>query len=394
MNTSRLAAFFTLAGAWAQTPAPPFLKTTFESRPAVVLSNGALTLTVALQGGAFAKLIRTADPHALSPLWDPARAARQAGQPSGFGNSLGHFVCVDGFGRPSATEQRAGLPGHGEAHVQPWEIVHSARQGPLLTLKLIARLPLAQEVFTRTIGMADGENVIYVHSQLQSLVAFDRSVSWAEHATIGAPFLEPSVTVLDVSGKRAMTRPYEQGSAAGRRLASGKEFTWPMAPARDGSLIDLRAAPAASGSNDIVTIALESSGDLAFVTAIHPPRRLIFGYVLLPSEYPWLQDWQHFPNPLTMARGMEFSTQPFGLSRREAVEIHSLLGRPAFRWLPAETTIETSFIMFYADTPPRFAKVDAVKFDAGRLILQDSAAGERVVLPATFFEQLKGNFSK
>ena len=70
---------------------------------------------------------------------------------------------------------------------------------------LSAKLPLVQENFTRTYRVVDGENVVYVESQLESLLGFDHPLNWAEHATIGSPWLEPGVTVVDVSGSRSRT---------------------------------------------------------------------------------------------------------------------------------------------------------------------------------------------
>src|SRR5688572_2802364 len=186
-------------------------KTVFEDRPAFRLSNGKLELTVLPQGATFADLVLQDDPEKLSAIWNPIRMAREAGQKPRFGDSLGHFVCVDGFGGVSPEEQAAGLRGHGEAHRQPFEVRSFDTGGKVTTLTLSTTLPLVQELFTRTIRMVQGENVIYVHSELESLLAFDRPVVWAEHATIGSPFLEPGVTVVDMSASRAKTRPYEPG---------------------------------------------------------------------------------------------------------------------------------------------------------------------------------------
>jgi cytochrome c-type biogenesis protein CcmH/NrfG len=49
-----------------------------EDRPALVVSNDTLELTVMAEGGALANLILRDDPAKLSPLWNPARIAREA----------------------------------------------------------------------------------------------------------------------------------------------------------------------------------------------------------------------------------------------------------------------------------------------------------------------------
>src|SRR5438034_6475391 len=129
-----------LSLAFAQKDEPQ--KTTFEGEPALVLSNGALELTVLPKGSTFARLIMTNDAEKMSPLWDPIRMAREAGEKDIFQSSLGHFVCVDGFGSVSSEEEAAGLPGHGEAHERPFEMKFYGKEGRTTTLTLATKLPL------------------------------------------------------------------------------------------------------------------------------------------------------------------------------------------------------------------------------------------------------------
>ena len=63
------------------------VRSTFEQRPAVVLANDKLELTILTQGGAMVNLVLLDDPEKLSPLWNPVRMARELGQPSTFGAS-------------------------------------------------------------------------------------------------------------------------------------------------------------------------------------------------------------------------------------------------------------------------------------------------------------------
>ncbi len=80
---------------------------------------------------------------------------------------------------------------------------------------------------------------------------------------------------------------------------------------------------------------------------------------------------------------MEISTQPFDVSRREVIETHSLFGAPVFRWLPAKSTIGSRFLFFYARTPDGLRKVDDVRLENGKLIIEDHAAGKRLELAAS-----------
>ena len=296
--------------------------TTFGDRPAFVLSNDKLQLIVTRQGGSIASVVLDGDPGKLNPLWDPARMMRELGQtPRGGGGGTGHFVCVDGFGPTSAEERAAGLPGHGEAHGQMFDVVSSAKQGSTAELTIRANLPIVHENFTRSFRIVDGENVIYVDSQLENLLGFDRPVNWAEHATVGSPFLEPGQTVVDVAGSRSQTRPYPQASMGPvqRRLKSGADFAWPMAPGLNGTDIDLRTTPTELHYLDHATTLIDPSLRLGWVTALNPAKHLIVGYLFKREEYPWLQYWGNYPPTGKLSRGLEFSSQPYDVPRREAI---------------------------------------------------------------------------
>jgi len=356
---------------------------TFEGYPAVVLSNSKLELTIMTKGSTLASVILADDSEKLNPLWNPMRMARELGRPVKFDGGAGLFVCVDGFGPVSPAERAAGLPGHGEAHTETFA-VHSERQGSSTSVTLAAKLPIVQEAFTRTFRVIDGENVVYVDSELENLMGFDRPVNWAEHATIGSPFLEPGVTVVDVSGSRSQTRPYSRANFGDieRRLTSGQDFTWPMAPGLDGKLIDLRRTPEHPHFLDHAVTLLDPNRELEWVTAINPKKQLMIGYVFKRADYPWLQYWGDYPPTQKMARGMEFATQPYDVPRREAISTGKMFDTPTYRWLPAKSKIRTRFLLFYVGVPEGFNKVDDVTMKNGQIVITDRSAKKQVTLAA------------
>lgn len=341
-----------------------------DGRPVRVLSNDRLSLTLQATGGAMVRLVMRDDPAGLNPL-----------------DGLGHFVCVDGFGGVSPEERAAGLPGHGEAHRMPWEMTSSSATGGTLAVAFTATLPLVQETFRRTIRLVDGEAVVYVDSELESLVGFDRPINWAEHATIGGAFLEQGRTVTDMSAVRAMTRSYESEAVdppERHNLADYKAFAWPMAPTAAGGVVDVRVAPAMTPVMDQIASLMDPSRRLAFVTAFHPDKRALFGYVFKRIEYPWIQIWDSYPGEGRRSyRGMEFSTQPFDLPRREVIQANTLFDTPTYRWLPAKSKIQSAFVMFYTRTPDGFSRVDDVVMAQGKLTIEDRAAGKKIVLAAS-----------
>jgi hypothetical protein len=223
---------------------------------------------------------------------------------------------------------------------------------------------------------------VLVESELENLLAFDRPVNWAEHATIGAPFLEAGVTVVDFSGWRSQTRPYTaaKNGEVERRLAPGKDFSWPLAPGLDGKDVNLRGTPEHPHFLDHATTLFDPGRELEWVAAINAKKGTMIGYVLRRADYPWLQYWGYYPASGKMARGMEFGTQPYDVPRREAISTGKMFDTPTYRWLPAKAKIETRFLIFYTRAPEGFNKVDDVTMENGEIVISDHAAGKQVRL--------------
>jgi hypothetical protein len=334
-----------------------------QPRPALILGNDKLEFTVSPTGVRFNKLVmKEGDP--ISPI-----------------AALGHFLALDGFGTPSDQEKALGWPGHGEAKGVPFEIVSMSQGSPTHVVTLRGSLPLAQETVTRTIEMVDGENVVYVTTQLESNLTVDRPFSWAEHATIGPPYLEPGKVVVDMPATNCRVRPYKPGPIPGH-LVHDKDFKWPMAPTVDGSQADVRVYPTDHAWLDLASCQMDVSRRLAFVTALHLDKHLVYGYVFRRADYPWLMSWMNFTGDDRADRGMEFSSQPFDISHAETVAMSPLFGQPTFRWLPAKSKIENKFLIFYTKVPDDFTKIDDVTLAGGKLTIIDHS-GKRVVLPAS-----------
>lgn len=356
----------------------------YRGRGAILVANGQIELVILKTGGSFPSITLADDPERTNPMWDSLRADREQGRPERPTGAVGHFICVDGFGQPSGEERKAGMEGHGEAHRLEWSTEFAGESNGAGVVRQAVTLPRVRETLRREVRVLPGENIAYVSASLTSLLDFDRPVNWAEHATIGSPFLERGVTVVDISASRAMTRPREKAGINGllHRLVSGKEFEWPMAPARKGGLIDLRAAPRESHSLDHTGHRMDPDADWAFVTAVHPGKRLVLGYLFRPSEFPWLQTWESYPGDRMMARGLEFGTQAFDLPRRDVVTQGQLFGTPLYRWLPARSTVRASYLMFWARTPDGFAGVDAADWSGGVLRIRDGRSGQTIELRA------------
>ena len=202
-----------------------------------LLANDRVELTVGLTGARLLKLVLS-EGEPLSPL-----------------ATMGHFLALDGFGTPSPEERAAGMPGHGEANRVPMKTIASTESGPLRSVTLQGVLPLAQETLTRTMELVDGEQVVYVTSELESLLSVDRPVSWAEHATLGPPFLEPGKIVIDMPATRCRVRAQKAGSTG--KLAYLTDFDWPMARLTRGGEVNLLTVPPGETSLDLAACLID-----------------------------------------------------------------------------------------------------------------------------------------
>ncbi len=335
-----------------------------EGSPGLRLSNGAVELIVLLQGGSFASLTLNQDSKRANPMWDPVRMGRERGSTEAFGSSRGHFLCVDGFGPVTEAEREAGLPEHGEASKLPWELVRSTESSAAFRV----RLPLVQETLTRTITMAPNEPVVLVETEIESEVAFDRVILWAEHATIGAPFLSLGKTVVDQSAKHCRTKNY--GEPGPSRFPEGRDFEWPILEGHG----DLRRSPARSGLFEHIGCLMDESREDEFVTAIATDQNLLIGYLYRRRDFPWVQHWMHYPGDGAYAWGIEFGMQPYDATKTELVALSPMFGTPTFRWLPAKSRLSARFLMFVSKVPPDFDRVTDVRLDDGKLVIENGTS--------------------
>lgn len=346
-----------------------------EGRDAVQLSNEKIEVVITRTGGALASILLRDDRKRLNPMWNPDRLLREAGAPPRQGPGIGHFLCVDGFGPTTQEEQAAGYGFHGEAHRIELQNVQLTAH----SLAYTAHLPLVQEKLARRISLAPGEQIVLVETELESELPFDRPILWAEHGTIGAPFLGLGNVVVDQSASQCRTKPYPETARGLRTLPSGKDFLWPEAPGDQGP-VNLRQSPARDGRMDHIGCLMDPQRELEFITALNLNENLLIGYLFRRHDYPWVQHWMNYPANKAYAWGLEFGMQPYDMTKRDLYALTPMFGTPTLRWLPAKSKLRTRFFLFLTKVPAGFRKVDEVRLQTGQLVLEDRTAGQRVLL--------------
>jgi hypothetical protein len=253
---------------------------------------------------------------------------------------MGHNLCVDVFGGPSAEEAAAGVGVHGESSVVEYQV---AAEGA--GLKMSASFPLAGLRFGRAIQL-EGETV-WIRESVENLGATDRPIAWTQHVTLGPPFLANTTRFL-ASATRSQV--YEQPFGAHDYLQVGAEFDWPMAPRAGGGTADLRTYPGGSQSSAYTAHLMNPTRDEAYFAAWSPESKLLFGYVWKTAQFPWMGIWEenrsrsHAPwNGVTVTRGMEFGVSPVPETRRAMIERGKTFGVPGYAWVPARPTVAAEY---------------------------------------------------
>jgi hypothetical protein len=338
-------------------------------------------------GGHICELRHNAVP-AVNPLWippwttiDPGRYSpvkhRRVYGPPPDGKLLagiaGHSLSFDHFGPPSHEETSAGLATHGEAPSTKWRLL----QNTVATepkLRYGCTLPEAQINFTRTIALDPKNPVVYCEECAVNLSRYDRLISWNEHVTFGPPFLECKTTVFDMPATRAKVCP--RGYSERIFLKPDAEFFWPEAPRIDGGYGNLRAMPDERYGHYTAQL-LDPNLDITFISACNPRQHLLVLYAFRRADFPWVGNWEERNNRMVapwkgkvFCRGMEFSTTPFAIPRRDTVDQGRLFGELTYRWLPAKSSLAVRFLILMFEIPEDFAGVRqfAIERGLGRVV--------------------------
>ncbi|MDQ3350005.1 MAG: hypothetical protein M3545_18820, partial [Acidobacteriota bacterium] len=271
----------------------------FRGRRAASIENSALRVTVVEGGGHIAEVLDRQT--GVSALWIPPWPSIE---PAGFDpqsdlsygkNSearllagiMGHNLCLDIFGGPSAEEEAAGLHPHGEASIANYDIVPSATR---LTMR--ATLAESSLLVERRIDLED--RAVRIRESVENLTATDRPVGWTEHVTLGPPFLERGSTEFRASATRSKVLEADFGSAD--YLVTAAEFDWPHAPRRGGGTADLRVFTDAAVSGAYTAHLMDTSQVHAYFIAFSPRLRQAFGYVWKQADFPWMGIWEENHN--------------------------------------------------------------------------------------------------
>lgn len=337
------------------------------------LSNDMLSLFVMAGGGHIAGL-RLKGRKSVNPFWiptwrtiDPWQYRRR--DAARYGGRLlscisGHNLCLGAFGDPSPEEARAGLDTHGEASVVRWRCTGRKVSAKRVTFRYGCDLRIAQMRFVRTIVLDAGSCVVRISERVTNAARRDVPFTMCQHVTFGPPFLEPGVTVFDLSATRGQTFPGPVGNP--QRMKSSAGFAWPNGPGQKGR-VDLRRMGKGKNS-DFAAVLMDPKLEHVWFSAVNPTQGLMIAYVWRREDYPWMGIWEErFArterpwNGKSFTRGMEFTNTPFPVGLRKSVDMGAFQGRPTFRWLPALGTVSFNYSMLAMPVEPDCKGVARIK---------------------------------
>ena len=317
-------------------------RTVFENRKSVQIETNWIRVSVTEEGGHIAEILNKDS--GVNPLWIPPWRSAEPGEWSPvkmpeFGGGpdaqllagiMGHSLCLDLFGPPSADEEAAGVRTHGEAGIVPWEF-ESCPAG------LVARciMPQSQLACERVITLAD--KTMRIRETVENLSVHDRPIAWTQHVTLGPPFLERGRTFFRANASK--------WCAIG---SDGQQQTGFAGDPADACLREILNNSSSSGGYRAFLMD-ERQADSYFV-AWSPALETALTYSWKRIDFPWLGIWDenHFRQYApwggrVLARGLEFGVSPFPVPRREMIERGRLLNTPIYRWIPAKGRLTAEY---------------------------------------------------
>jgi hypothetical protein len=253
-------------------------------------------------------------------------------------------------------------------------------------LLISVRLPVAGLDFQREVTINANEPIVYFTETVHNLRKADHFFHWTQHVTLGGTFLDPQATTVSIPGQRSVTFPHDEGEAL---LVRNQEFTWPHAPLLGGGTIDLTKTLVRTGRGFVVAVLLKKEKDLAFIAAVNRELGLLIAYCFKRTDFPWVAVWEEnlgIPAPpwngKTQARGLEFSTTPLPVTRREAFMSGHVLGEPTHTVVPALQQRNVKYIALLAKVPDSFLQLRDVEIENDRVVLVGDASSEPVSINA------------
>lgn len=315
-------------------------ETTWRGMDAWMIAGPQLEVAVT-KIGAHLAAVRTPGEE-LNPLWqppwEPTTPQEATTRPDVYGSGpeaallasiVGHNLCLDRFGPPWPGETR---PVHGEAGASRWDPDTGRPDRVTLSVRL-------EEADLR-VGRAfeiEGDR-LFVTTSVVHTSDSPRTIEWAEHVTLGDPFLDAAVFEADAEGAWI--------SGDEPRESSRFPDAEPEAPVPAEAALAMPRSEEPRAVGDIVTMAVRRGR----FRVVREDLGRALEYEWDADEFPWLCVWtQHRSrsappwNGRTRARGLEFSSKPFPEGEPPPERSQTFHDRPTTCIVPPGAGLRRSF---------------------------------------------------
>jgi hypothetical protein len=197
-----------------------------------------------------------------------------------------------------------------------------------------------------------------------------------QHGTIAAPLLYGG-TVINTNA----TKGFDQRTSYAHLEDSS--YIWPEATLADGQEMDLRYV---DGDRRFVSTHIFPDAEkFGWITAANADTGVLFGYVWMLDQYPWLNVWYHSVDGKPSVVGLEFGTtglgQPYRLLLEERVDF---FGRNSLEYMDAGEVLIRTWMAFQLEIPADFEGVEEMIISEDHLGIVEREGGDTLRIDGNF----------
>jgi len=331
-----------------------------NSDSVVKMENKSILLLVNLNGGSYF------DFH-LKEL--PVNPISWRGSKPGELIFMGHFLCFDRWGPPSAGDKANGFIHHGEVNTVLWELLTAPQtvEGRL-TSSMMCRLPMAGLQLNRNIELSADEPVYYVTEQITNLNKNGRMFNLVQHVSIAPPFLDKS-TLFDNNALKGFADRNDGSLNQDETI-----IKWPVAD-HNGEKVSLRQFEVEWP--EVSSFVYDQSDKYCWVTACNLEKNIMLGYLWERKDYPWINFWRSMKDGVPAAFGMEFGTtglhEPFPVIAKKG----KIFGQNIYDYIDAGEVITKSFTAFLAKIPSDYKGVEKIEVNNSAFTIKEKTISSR-----------------
>ncbi|MCD4824979.1 MAG: hypothetical protein K8S55_10240 [Phycisphaerae bacterium] len=350
-----------------------------SSQPSWLLRNKEIELAITQTGGQMAPVTfyrntaKAIQPYYVNP-WhgENLKIADPVLRPL-----RGDFFCMP-FGanaKPCRGEQHYC---HGEPAAAKWKFVAMEKSDGVTSLTLAMDTKVRPGKVSKTLSLADGQNVVYSR---QVLEGYSGKMPLGHHATLAMGPKEGSLRIATSAFELGMTCPTVVGDPAGKAyqsLAMGKKFRDLQAiPTlwKDNPQADCTAMPAREGFTDLLVVFKSPAVAPAWTTATNQDEGFLWFSLkdprVLPATAMWISNrGRHHPpwNGRNRCLGLEDVCGYFAEGLADSVRPNQInrAGFPTAITLSPKRPTVINYIQGVLKVPRGFKTVEAVEFSPGQ----------------------------